>query len=364
MRLVIVGSRGIPANYGGFETFAEEISVFLAGSGYDVTVQCDPGSYTKPVFNGVSLFYSRHSKTAHPIRYYFEGLRWAIKNSDIILVTGSGGSVFYLLNLFRRKIIITNTDGLEYKRAKWSFPVKLYWRFSEAIAALLSDFLIADSEAIKDHLIRRYRFAERKIKVIEYGAPVNLERNDLLLEKYSLSHKKFYLIVCRLEPENNLQMMLEAFEKSTSKLPLVIAGNILNNKYVGDIIKKYNSDRIRFLGGIYDKKELKAIRFSCRAYFHGHSVGGTNPSLLEAMGSGNIVLCHDNIYNREVTCDSQFYFSNVNDCLEKINEIDQLSQRDLDSYESQSLQRIKDYYNWPNIFNKYLAMLSSMQQSN
>ena len=193
--------------------------------------------------------------------------------------------------------------------------------------------------------------------MIEYGATINDTFNEQVLKKYSLKHKNYYLAVCRLEPENNLHIILEAYTKSNANPPLIIVGNKSGSDYALRIIKEYKSDKILFLGGIYDKEELKALRYSCRAYFHGHSVGGTNPSLLEAMAAGNTVLCHDNVFNREVTDNSQIYFKSVNDCTEKIKLIENMSENELEKFGNLSRSRIKTYYNWHNIGNKYIEFL-------
>jgi len=157
-----LGTRGIPARYGGFETFAGEISALLVENGYDVSVECDAGSYNNDNYNGVKLFFSTVKKSDNPLRYYSEGIKWGVKNSDVILAASSAGSFFYFYNLFKRVPILTNPDGLEYQRGKWSFLKRTYLKLSEFIAVRLSDFIIADSEEIKKHLCRSYRFVKKK----------------------------------------------------------------------------------------------------------------------------------------------------------------------------------------------------------
>ena len=137
MRIAIVGTRGIPAKYGGFETFAEELSIRLVKSGHEVAVQCDAGSYTANDYKGVKLFFTGFTKDSHPVKYYLTGMRWALRDYDIILVATTFGSYFYFLKWFRKKIIITNTDGLESRREKWALPQKIYIKLSELLAVLL-----------------------------------------------------------------------------------------------------------------------------------------------------------------------------------------------------------------------------------
>jgi len=361
-RISIIGSRGIPAKYGGFETFAEEISRILVKHNYDVTVQCDPDSFHDEYYNNVRLLFSKKNKSSGRIRYYFSGIFRGLKNSDILLVLGSGGAPFYFLNVFFRKIIITNPDGLEFKRSKWPLPVRLYWRFSDFMAAKLSDYIVADSASIGDHFIKKYNIDSSRLRIIEYGAHINNNPDKEILDKYRLKHKEYFLVVCRFEPENNLHTILEGFLMSGSVYKIVVVGNHSLNRYGRNLIRKFQSDKIIFTGGIYDKRELAALRYSCRAYLHGHSVGGTNPSLLEAMASSNPVICHDNVFNREVTADNQLYFKNAGDCAQRISEIEKMDENELSAFGKAARQRITEYYNWDIIGNKYLEFLDSIRR--
>lgn len=354
IHISITGSRGIPARYGGFETFAEEISQILVKHNLDVTVQCDPGSFHDNFYNNVRLLFSKKSKSSGRIMYYFRGILWGLKNSDIILVLGSGGAVFYLLNFFYRKTIITNPDGLEYRRSKWPLPVKLYWRFSDFMTAKFSDYIVADSASIADHFKNRYKIEPARIGIIEYGAHINSNFDEKVLEKYGLNHKKYYLVVCRFEPENNLHIILEGYLKADPAFKLVVVGNHSDNNYGKKLIKKFRSEKILFTGGIYDKPELAALRYSCRSYIHGHSVGGTNPSLLEAMASSNPVLCHDNVFNREVTGNRQVYFRNTEEFKENIIMIDKMDDNTLKGYGDAARKRIEELYTWDIIGKKYM----------
>ncbi|MCJ7449545.1 MAG: DUF1972 domain-containing protein [Bacteroidales bacterium] len=364
MKVAIIGTHGIPGKYGGFETFAEEISILFKKNNYEVLVQCDSDSYQSDNLKGVKLFYSSVKKSQNPFRYYFEGLRLAMKQSDVIIIAGVGGAIYYFLNLFYKKILITNTDGIESKRSKWPGTHKFFLKFSERLAVKLSDFIIADSEAIKKHLSATYRFAKSRIRTIEYGAPIISSYDEHILNKYDIRYGLYYLVVCRLEPENNIRMIIDGFLASETDKKLVVIGNLSGNKYVAQLIKDYQSNRIRFLGGIYDKSELSTIRFGCKAYIHGHSVGGTNPSLLEAMGCGNITICHDNVFNREVTADNQLYFYSSNECTERINEVELMSPVQTRKLKESGLERIRNLYNWEIVFSKYVKLLKEAFSNN
>lgn len=364
MKIGIVGTRGIPAKYGGFETFAEEVSPLLANSALTVTVYCD-----KPELNNISsefgnvrLRYLSTSKTKHPLIYYFLSIYYGLKENDIIIVAGTGGSFFYLLNFFFRKIIITNTDGIESRRAKWSFIKRRLIKLSETIAVKFSNHLIADSKGISQYLQETYpKLPKNKISTIEYGAPINNILISEYLKKHHLETNNYFLVVSRLEPENNLHMIVDGYKLSKNSKPLIIVGNHLNNTYVNSLLTR-KSEKIRFIGGIYNKEELNTLRNGAFAYIHGHSVGGTNPSLLEALGNSNICICHDNIFNREVTDNKQLYFSNASELKNKILELENSSSDNTLYLKKEAINRIIDYYNWENISTKYFNLIQSILQ--
>ena len=358
-KISIVGTRGIPARYGGFETFAEEFSQLLVRAGYQVSVQCDPSENRPAMRNGVDLFYSPVSKTSHPLLYYYYGLRHSLGNSEIIIITGSAGALFYFLNIGRRRILITNTDGVESRRTKWSFLKRTFLKITEMLSMKMSDIIIADSLAIESYLKTTYGIFKPQIRVIEYGANINAHYEESDLSRYRLNYRGYYLVVCRLEPENNVRMIIEGYLKSGSDLPLVIIGNLSMTRYIRSLRSSGRSDKVLFIGGIYNKEELNSLRYGCKAYLHGHSVGGTNPSLLEAMANGNIIICHDNQFNREVTGDSQFYFSDAEECSLSIRKAELLSATEIESYRNNSLRRINDLYNWDSVLRKYINLFSS-----
>ncbi len=361
IRLAIVGTRGIPAAYGGFETFAEEVSRRLADEGYNIMVYCERASNMTAAYNGVKIAYSYFSKSRNPLLFYFDSILKAVMRNNTILVAGAGGALFYFLPKLFNVFIITNIDGLESKRGKWSLLKRLYIKMSEYLAANCSDIIIADSQGIRTYLLDTYKIDPRRIALIEYGAYTNNLYDQAILDKYSLMHNEYYLVVSRLEPENNIRMIVEGYLNAETVLPLVIVGTILDTDYVRKILK-YRSDKVVLLGGIYDRSELQALRYSCSAYIHGHSVGGTNPSLLEALGSGNICICHDNIFNREVTASRMFYFSNREDLREAIETVGQLRTDSRKKVKQFGIDRVQQYYNWDRIASRYDDLLQSIPQ--
>lgn len=362
MKVAIVGTRGIPANYGGFETFAQELAIVMAKSDMSVCVYCDKSDTRAPEsFKGIELHYASTTKTKNPLLYYYVTIKAALKTSDIVLVTGTGGSLFYFLNIFKRKIIVTNCDGVESRRAKWSFLKKTFIRITEFFAMKYSRAIISDSQGIEKYLKEKYsKKIHGKIHTIEYGAVINTTEDQSALQKFKLNPDEYYLVVSRLEPENNIHLIIDGYKKSKTDRPLIIVGNLQEKAYVQEL-QSHASDSIRFIGGVYDPDELATLRKFCFVYVHGHSVGGTNPSLIEALGSGNICLCHDNEFNREVTESKMFYFDeqNFQNSIEIIENLEENKRRELNDY---AVNRIASHYNWESITERYLALFSQLQR--
>ncbi len=362
IKLGIIGTRGIPAKYGGFETFAQELSPLLVKKGFQVTVYCDQSELPLPPksFRDVSLFYISTTKTKNPLLYYLLSVWHSLKREDVILVAGTGGSLFYVINIFFRKIIITNVDGVESVRDKWSSFKKAFIKLTEIVAVNHSTHIIADSKGITNYLHVTYPNLDKaKLSTIEYGAYINNAFDQTILDKYGLKKGDYYLVVSRLEPENNIKMIIDGYKLSHSSKPLIIVGDFVSADYAA-LIQKEKNEKIRLLGGIYNPEELAVIRYSAFAYIHGHSVGGTNPSLLEALGSGNIAICHDNPFNREVTDNKQLYFSQPSDLKKRLEDLEQFNEADILKLQSDATARIANYYTWGNIANKYTALLLNL----
>jgi glycosyltransferase involved in cell wall biosynthesis len=360
MRVAIIGSHGMPANYGGYETFAQELSVRLVKMGMQVVVYCDYSENRSGFYEGVILKYISCTKTSNPLKYYHNSVRLAEKDSDIVLICGAAGALFIYSKLFHRNVCyLTNMDGIEYLRTKWSLPKRVFVRFCIWTSVYLSDYVIADSKSIREFLLKNYFIKDKRIIQIEYGADIN-EKPDLsILEEYNLKQNGYYLVVSRLEPENNVECIIRGYIKSEIQQPLIVVGNLLETKYVKALLQ-YRSEKIRFLGGVYDKSKLEALRYGCKAYLHGHSVGGTNPSLLEALGSANIIIAHDNVFNREVTDNKMFYFKTPEECSECFIKVEALNDDAITNYKKLAIRRIIDFYNWERVAQDYYNNLTNI----
>lgn len=371
MKVAIIGTRGIPAKYGGFETFAQEVSTRLVERGFDVTVVCPPGKEMPKEYNGVKLAYTKNTKDKNPLGYYLESVRWTVKEGfDVVLTCGQGGYA-YIPHIFTSKtkkpVFITNTDGIEHRRTKWNLLVRLavVRILSEWNSVIFSHKLVADSKGIEDYLNKEYWWVPNKdITVIEYGAQV-LDPDSFpesLIEVYGLKHEGYHLVVSRLEPENNVSMIIEGYKNAKTDKPLIVVGNLNGNKYVKSLLDSAKGYDIRFLGGVYEPDKLKALRIHAASYLHGHSVGGTNPSLLEALGAANIVIGHDNPFNREVTDNKSFYFSNPQECSEAIEIVERLDDAKKKELKDGAVNRIKSYYNWNRIADEYVKLFNNTKR--
>jgi glycosyltransferase involved in cell wall biosynthesis len=358
-RIAILGSRGIPARYGGFETFAEQIAIRLQKAGIDVTVFCEQQDDGQPPrYEGVSLEYVPVLQLG-PLTTILFDLRClcrARKGFDVVYMLGYGASLFCFIPRLWGSVVWINMDGVEWARSKWNWLAKSWFVAMEAIAMWTANRVIADAHSIRSHLESRHRRVPA-CSVIAYGADiVDYEPDTSLLQQWGLVPREYYLVVCRLEPENHVKEIIDGFAASASTYPLIILGNHqAGTPYVGELLQ-IKDDRIRFVGTVYDSSSLQALRWHCRAYFHGHSAGGTNPSLLEALGCGNLIIAHDNPFNREVAGNGAKYFSFAREVPEHVAEADQH-----DAFENTrraSQNRISEHYTWESITEQYVNLLS------
>lgn len=361
--LAILGSRGIPARYGGFETFAEELAVRLVERGIEVTVYCekDDNIEQPTAYKGVRLVYLSSPK-AGPLSTVIFDLKclWhARKEYNAVYMLGYGTSLFCFIPRLWNQEVWINMDGIEYSRAKWNRLARIYLRMMEAFATITPSRLIADAEAIHHHLQKKYKRLP-PCSVIPYGSYLPDQVPDkALLGEWNLETDDYYLIVCRLEPENHVLELLQGFAASGSKKKLIVVGNHrMKTPYVAQL-SGVRDPRIRFIGTVYDQTKLQALRCHSFAYFHGHSVGGTNPSLLEAMGCGNFIVAHNNPFNREVTAGQAEYFLKPDDLIPIVSEIES------EGFERTPVRQkmkelILEKYTWDGVTEQYLRLLKAV----
>jgi len=355
MKIAILGTRGIPNNYGGFEQCAEFLSIGLVKKGHSVTVYSPSfHPFNENSYRGVNIIKKSSPQnifgnSAANFIYDYLCLKDATKKDyDIILQLGLiTSSLSIIFCRHRGKIIATNIDGLEWKRLKWNKLIQSLTRLLEKYGVKHSDYLIADNLAIQDYLFNEYNVES---KLIEYGT-VPINKPDLsYLQKYSMYKAKYIVTIARLEPENNLEMMCDGYIISKINMPYYIIGNHLTD--YGDFLKdKYRHSNIKFLGGIYDKKYLDTIRYYSYCYLHGHSVGGTNPALLEAMAAKALIIAHNNKFNKSVINDDAFYFNSAEDVAEILKRTSLLLNKN--KFIDNNCKKVEQLYNWRVIVEKY-----------
>lgn len=375
----IVGSKGIPANYGGFETFVDNLVTRQVNPKIKYYVSCM--TFNKSVkqydYNGAECqeIYVPNIGGAKAILYDLRSLDWAL---DTIKERNLTDGIVYILACrigpFLHKYIKkfhnhgfkvwVNPDGHEWKRAKWSVPVRKYWKVSEKLMVKNSDFLICDSKSIEEYIHEDYRKYDPQTTFIAYGAditPSTLKKDDKKVvdwfNKHDVKLNEYFLIVGRFVPENNYETMIKEFMKSKVNKDLVIITNVEKNAFYNSLKEEThfeNDKRIKFVGTVYDAELLKFIRENALGYLHGHSVGGTNPSLLEALGSTKINLLYNVGFNKEVGEDSSLYWSLEDGSLaNKLNEVEEISTEKEESFGKLAKQQIIDNYSWEKIVNDY-----------
>lgn len=357
MKIAILGTRGVPNYYGGFEQFAEFFSVYLVEQGHEVyCYNSHNHPFQEKTFHGVNILHQYDPEfkmgTFGQFIYDFNCIIDARKrNFDIILQLGYTSNSIWFFLLPKNPIIITNMDGIEWKRSKYSKPVQQFLRFAERLAAISSDYLISDSLGIQKFLKERYK---KESTYIAYGAHPFNEPNETILKEYNVEKENFNMIMARFEPENNLDMVLEGVAlNSEDNRSILVVGNH-NTKYGEYLKNKFKTnENIKFLGAIYNLEHLNNLRFYSNLYFHGHSVGGTNPSLLEAMASKALVIAHNNDFNKGVLKENAFYFSNPQDVkkiLKTVKKSDNLH------FIQNNFESIVNDFNWNKINGQYLQL--------
>ncbi len=365
MKLAILGTRGIPAQYGGFETVAEKLATHLVARGVSVTVFC-PANLPKPdsTYQRITLKYVKSPRLGSFSETIWDVLcLWKARlGYDVVYMLGVGaGFAAWMPRLYGAAVLV-NSDGLEWKRRKWSWAQRAYLAFAEAMSVLFATRIIADASAIAEYLCKRYPKL-RKVSTIGYGADIpSIQPTYELLNNWNLEPGSYYLVVCRLEPENHVLEIVEGFELSKSTRQLAILGDIDNHNWYTRLLHSHRSDRIRFLGTVYDQDKLTTLRISACAYLHGHSVGGTNPSLLEAMACSNLVIAHDNPFNREVLGDCGLYWSTREEVASKVEAVDEL-RVNAGNRKMMAREIIRTRYSWERICDAYLEELHEARQS-
>ncbi|WP_195438752.1 DUF1972 domain-containing protein [Parabacteroides goldsteinii] len=352
-QIAIIGIQGVPASYGGFESLVENLITNRCSTEIIYTVFCSSKDINKKQSiykNAILKYIPLRANGLQSILYDFIGLIKTIRGYDSILILGVSGCIF--LPLFRilcKNKLIINIDGLEHKRDKWNYFIKKFLLISECFAIKYADIIIADNRGIQEYVKQTYN---KTSKLITYGGDhvkrnVTTQFEENVLNKYSCFPYQYSMAICRIEPENNCHIILDAFANSNRSL--IFIGNWDKSEYSRFLKAKYaNSINITILSPIYDLDILYVLRKNTELYIHGHSAGGTNPSLVEAMFFARPILAYDVIYNRETTNNKALYFQDSKSLKELLSH---------DYYENTDLVKIaEDRYTWNTIINEYESL--------
>lgn len=373
----IIGSKGIPSNYGGYETFVENLTFYKKSENIKYHIACIGDKEEIYEHNKARCFKIKvpNIGPAKAIIYDLKAIKSSIKyirENKIedaiiyILACRIGPFLGHYKNICKKygiKIYI-NPDGHEWLRAKWSKPIKKYWKISEKLMVKKADLVICDSKNIEKYIKESYKKYNPKTTFIAYGADLEkskLSDDDIKLNEWykekNVKPNNYYLIVGRFVPENNYKTMISEFMKSKTKKDLVIITNVEKNKFYEDLKREtgFEKDsRIKFVGTVYEKELIKKIRENAYAYLHGHSVGGTNPSLIEALATTKLNLLYDVGFNREVAEEGALYWSLEDMYLAKlIEQSDNLKKEDIEALSQIGKSRIKREYTWEKVVNIY-----------
>ena len=375
--IFIIGSKGIPAQYGGFETFVENLTLKRENEKIKYHVACLGKENNEFEHNNARCFTVKvpNIGPAKAVYYDVKALKETIK---YIKENNIKNAIVYILACrigpfighYKKKLkklgieLYVNPDGHEWKRAKWNYLIKKYWKLSEKLMVKHADLLICDSLNIEKYIKDDYKKYNPKTTFIAYGSETKKsllpDDDEKLLNWYNeknIKANEYYLIVGRFVPENNYETMIKEFMKSKTSKSLVIITNVEKNKFYNELQQKLdfeNDNRIKFVGTVYDAELLKKIRENAYGYLHGHEVGGTNPSLLEALGSTNLNLLLDVGFNKEVGQDGVLYWNKDNNNLsDLINKCDEISYDKVIDLSNKAKERINKEYSWERIINLY-----------
>ncbi len=365
MRIAMIGTRGVPARYGGFETCVEEVGRRLVLAGHDVVVYCRTVKGGEPAdrldsYEGMQLVHlpAVRSRVAETLSHTaLSVVHLVLRRADVALVFNAANSPLLPVVRAARIPVATHVDGLEWKRAKWGGNGRRYYRLAESLAVRWSDALIADAQGIADYYRTEF---DADTDLIAYGAPqVDPGAHDRLAE-LDLRPDAYHLVVARFEAENHVDVIVRGYVDSSALLPLIVVGSAPYADEHTALIHEIGADaRVRFLGGVWDQQLLDQFYANARTYLHGHSVGGTNPSLLRAIGAGTATVAFDVSFNREVLGNAGRYFTNSDDVARAVEDAE--ADPDGTSVRGNALRIRSLDYNWDDVARRYEALCDRLR---
>ena len=382
--IIIIGSRGYESEYGGWETFVtnlinnyndDDTRFYVPELTHkrESQVEIRNGVICKKIYVPRQGFVTMFTFVIKAVAYYMKYIRKEKLDNVIMYILGCRvGPIFSIIHKKLNKMgvkIIINPDGLEWKREKWAWWIKQCFKISERTMIKSSNYVVCDSKAIEDYVKEKYKKYDKPTSFIAYGAYLNDikdidKKTKVFMDKYNIKPRDYYLIVGRFVPENNYELIIKEFMNTNTSKDLVIVSNVEKNKFYKKLKEKTNFDkdkRIKFVGSVYDDDILRRIRKNAKAYIHGHSAGGTNPSLLEALSITDVNILYNAVYNEEVGKDAVLYFSNEKNSLkEQIEKVEKFKSKENNMYGELAKKRITDEYTWEIIVKKYKKLFSKL----
>lgn len=357
--LLILGIRGVPAQHGGFESFAAQLVPWMVRAGWRVTVYCqgsETGKRYEDTWEGCRRVHIpvRGDNAMATIEFDLKSMREAVREDGVMLTLGYNTGFLSTYARMRGRLNLINMDGIEWKRAKYSKAQKIYLWLNERLAASAGNILIADHPEIAKH--HAEHASANKIRMIPYGSEQVEAADEALLTRYDIIRDRFLTVIARPEPENSLLEIVRAFSRKRRGVKLVVLGKYSRDHAYQAAVMGAASDEVVFPGAVYDRVDVHALRFFSLAYVHGHQVGGTNPSLVEALGAGNAVIAHDNPFNRWVAGKAGRYFVDEESCerqLEALIASESLRQELREAAECRWLE----VFTWPKVLTAYQEMI-------
>jgi len=364
IKISIIGTRGYPYVYSGYETFVKELSERLVKKGCDVTVYCHKGLFIErpKQLNGINLKYiptiesKVHSQFIHS---FFSIIHVCFSRSDVVLVVNSANGPFGLITKFFKKPTVINVDGLEWLRPKWKGIGSIYFKWASKMATLFYDQIINDSDEMRKVYLELFNCDS---KVIAYGANIRKSSNSKLINKSNIKKGEYYLVVGRLIPDNNADLIIKGFIKSSSNRKLVVVGDVPYKDEFADNLKKIKDERLVFTGYIKDQDLLAELYHNSYVYIHGHEFGGTNPTMIKAMAYGCAILALDTVFNKEMLQNGiygLFFEKQIKNITDKINYCEKENIL-IEKLRNKSVSGISEKYDWNFITNQYMQIFKTL----
>ena len=367
LKIAIIGSRGYPIVYSGYETFVKEVSERLVAQNIDVRVYCQKHLFTtRPkTVNGVELIYMPTVQTKslnQLVHSFFSMIHACCSKTDVILVVNAANGPFGLISLLAQKKTLINVDGLEWLRPKWKGLGAAYFKFAAKLATLFYNTIITDAEAMRQVYLNTFK---ANSTVIAYGANIRHSKNPELINQFGLTPNEYFLIVGRLIPDNNSDLILEGFKKANSNKKLVIVGDVPYQDDYAQKMKAHASDQILFLGYVTDSEILAELYHQSYAYLHGHEYGGTNPTMLKAMGYGCAILALDTVFNREMLENGQFgwFFQKTSDSVALYLQQAEHNPQAVQTLKEKARDGITQKYNWDEVTRAYVTVFKALMNN-